>query len=321
MLPTLFGILVITFVVMHLAPGDPAELMAQKAVQSSGGAAQVVVEQTKEQYGLDKPIYVQFGLWVKRALTLDFGYSYRDNMSVMGKIARALPVTILLNAISILFIYLLSVPIGAIAAVKRGGFFDRFASFTTIFLYSLPVFWVAMILIIIFAGGDHLNWFPITGIMSDGARELPWYGLVGNVAWHLVLPVICLVYGGLAYLSRISRASMLDVIKKDFIRTAYAKGLSTFQVMYRHAFRNALIPIVTLLGMLLPAMISGSVIVEQIFSIPGMGRLGFESVLARDYPVIMGIATISAVLTLIGLLISDILYVIVDPRITFEGKE
>jgi len=175
-------------------------------------------------------------------------------------------------------------------------------------------------LIVFLGGGDYFNWFPIVGFMSDGAESLPWYGLVGNIAWHLVLPVTCLVYGGLAFLSRFSRASILEVIRQDYIRTARAKGLSELTVIGKHALRNAMIPLLTLMSTLLPALLGGSVIIEQIFSIPGMGRLSFESVLARDYPTIMAIAAIDASLTLISILIADIMYVVVDPRISFEGK-
>jgi len=319
LVPTFFGILIITFAVMHLAPGDPSELIAQNALNAGGVSAGEIIDKTRAGYGLDKPIHAQFFLWLRRAVALDFGNSYRDNRPVIKKIWEALPVTILLNSLSIFLIYLISIPLGVYASRKAGGLFDRISSIGTMVLYSLPVFWVAMMLIILFAGGDFFNWFPIAGIMSDSAANLPWYGFAGNVFWHLVLPIACLVYGGFAYISRMVRSSMLDVLRQDFIMTAYAKGLSVFDVMVRHAFRNAIIPIVTLFGMLLPAMISGSVIVEQIFSIPGMGRLGFESVLARDYPVIMGITTMSAFLTLAGLLLSDILYTLVDPRITFEA--
>jgi peptide/nickel transport system permease protein len=177
-----------------------------------------------------------------------------------------------------------------------------------------------MMLIILLAGGDYLNLFPITGIVSEGAGALPWYDWALNVGWHLVLPVTCLTYGGFAFLSRFTRASMLDVIRQDYIRTARAKGLSEWRVVTRHALRNALIPLLTLMGTLLPALLGGSVIIEQIFSIPGMGRLGFESVLARDYPVIMAIATISAFLTLVSIFLADIMYAVVDPRISFEKR-
>lgn len=320
MIPTLFGILVITFAVVHLAPGDPMMLKAQGATGSIAPAdLKQIVDETRAMYDLDKPIYIQFGSWLKRAARLDLGSSYRDHRPVMKKIAEALPITLTLNIITIIIIYSISAFVGIFSAMKRGEFFDRASTLVLFILYSLPNFWVAMILIVIFGGGDHLNWLPITGFVSDGASALPWYGWVGNVAWHLILPITCLTYGGLAFLSRFTRASVLDVIKQDYMRTARAKGLSKWQAVVRHGLKNAMIPMLTLMGTLLPALIGGSVIIEQIFSIPGMGRLGFESVLARDYPVVIAIAMFTAVLTMLGTLLTDLMYVIVDPRISF-GK-
>lgn len=322
MIPTLFGIVVITFAVVHLAPGDPAALKAQSSTEALGSDATTrqIVDETRAIYGLDKPLAVQFGRWLAQVATLDFGTSYRDHRPVIDKIGEALPITLTLNVLTILIIYCVSIPLGTATALAPRRFFDRASALVLFVLYSLPSFWVAMMLIVVFGGGDHLNWFPISGFVSDNAGSLSWAGWIGNVAWHLVLPVVCLTYGGFAFLSRFARASLLEVIRQDYIRTARAKGLSEWRVVVRHGMRNALIPLLTLMGTLLPALLGGSVIIEQIFSIPGMGRLGFESVLARDYPVIMAIATISAFLTLVSILITDILYVIVDPRITFEKR-
>ncbi|MBI2082847.1 MAG: ABC transporter permease [Deltaproteobacteria bacterium] len=320
-LPTFIGITLMTFLMIQLAPGNPISLK----IQQLGGGVRAesvspeVIEQTKKLYGLDRPLHIQYLLWLKRLVTLDFGTSYKDHRPVLKKISEALPVTLLLNIISIFLIYLISIPIGVFSAVARKSWVDRFLTLTLFFLYSLPSFWVAMLLIIYLGGGEHLNIFPIVGIISAGFGELPFWGKMGNLLWHLILPVTVLTYGGFAFLSRLSRAQLLEVIRQDFIRTARAKGLSEKVVLYKHALRNSLIPLITLMGTLLPAMIGGSVIVEQIFSIPGMGRLGFEAVLSRDYPTVMAIATIEAVLTLVGMLISDLLYVMVDPRISFEG--
>ncbi len=322
MIPTLLGIILVTFIIVHLAPGDPASLKAQSAADaiSSEQMSSEIVDQTRELYGLDKPLYVQFGRWIGMVATLDFGNSYRDHRPVIDKIADALPITMTLNILTILIIYMVSIPLGVYTAIRPRGFMDRFSALVLFILYSLPSFWVAMMLIVIFGSGDYLNWFPITGFVSMSADKLPWWGWLGNVGWHIVLPIVCLTYGGFAFLSRFARTSVLEVIKKDFIRTARAKGLSEWKVVTRHALRNSLIPLITLMGTLLPALLGGSVIIEQIFSIPGMGRLGFESVLARDYPVIMAVATISAFLTLASILITDIIYVIVDPRITFDKR-
>jgi peptide/nickel transport system permease protein len=322
MVPTLFGITVITFLVIQLAPGDPASLKAQsgtEALKSDQMVTQVVAE-TKKLYGLDQPLYIQYGRWLKRLAVLDFGESFRDHRPVLEKIGDALPITLTINIITILIVYIISIPLGAYSALKPKGLRDRISAVILFVFYSLPSFWVAMMLIVWLGGGDYLNIFPITGFVSDNASSLSVLGWIGNVAWHLVLPVTCLTYGSLAFLSRFSRASMLDVIRKDYIRVAMAKGLSQWRVVWHHAMRNALIPLLTLMGTLLPSLIAGSVIIEQIFAIPGMGRLGFESVLARDYPTIMAIATISAFLTLVSILISDLLYVVVDPRITFKGQ-
>lgn len=322
MIPTLFGIVVITFAVVHLAPGDPAALKAQSHTEAlaSDAASRKIVDETRAAYGLDQPLAVQFGRWLRRMASLDFGTSYRDHRPVLEKIGEVLPITLTLNILTILIIYLVSIPLGTLAAMHPRGFLDRASSVVLFVLYSLPSFWVAMMLIVIFGGGDRLNWFPIAGFVSNNASALPWYGWLANVAWHLVLPVLCLTYGGFAFLSRFARASLLEVIRQDYIRTARAKGLSEWRVVVRHGLKNALIPLLTLMGTLLPALLGGSVIVEQIFAIPGMGRLGFESVLARDYPVIMAIATISAMLTLVSLLITDLLYAAVDPRITFDRR-
>lgn len=322
MIPTLFGITVITFLVIQLAPGDPASLKAQSGTDAlkSDQMVEAVVTETRRLYGLDQPVYVQYGRWVKRLAKFDFGNSYRDHRPVLKKIGEALPITLTLNIITILIVYVVSIPIGAYSALKPRSWHDKLAALVLFILYSLPSFWVAMMLIVLLGGGDYLNLFPIVGFTSDNASGLSWLQWMGNVAWHIVLPIACLTYASLAFLSRFSRAAMLEVIRQDYIRTARAKGLSEKQVIWKHAMRNALIPLVTLMGTLLPSLLAGSVIIEQIFAIPGMGRLGFESVLSRDYPVIMAIAFISALLTLVSVLLSDLMYVVIDPRITFRKQ-
>ncbi|OGQ70437.1 MAG: diguanylate cyclase [Deltaproteobacteria bacterium RIFCSPLOWO2_12_FULL_44_12] len=321
-LPTLLGIIVITFLVIRLAPGDPAEMKLRASAQGmvQDKAAQSIVEETRKLYGLDKPIHIQFLLWCKRVATFDFGKSYKDQQSVLKKIGAALPITLTLNILTIFIIYLISIPWGVVSSARTTGLFDHVSAVILFVLYSLPSFWVAMLLMVFVAGGDYLNLFPIAGFISDGVENLSLLQKLTNVVWHLVLPVVCLTYGGFAFLARLSRATMLEVIHQDYIRTARAKGLSEWKVIFKHGFRNALIPQLTLMGTLLPALLGGSVIIEQIFAIPGMGRLGFEAVLNYDYPVIMAIATIDAFLTLVSLLISDLLYVVVDPRVTFEAK-
>ncbi|HDM79090.1 MAG TPA: ABC transporter permease [Deltaproteobacteria bacterium] len=320
-IPTLLGITLITFVIIQLAPGNPAVFKVKMATQgqvASDAVSKQIIEQTKKLYGLDKPLPVQYLLWLKRVVTFDFGNSYKDHRPVMDKILERLPITIQLNVISIFLVYLISIPCGIYSATHEGSLLDKILTLFFFILYSMPNFWVAVVLIMLFGGGDFWDIFPVYGISSIGAHSLPFIPWLLDRLWHLVLPVICLTYGGLAYLSRLTRAEMLEVIREDYIRTARAKGLSEKVVIYKHAFRNSVLPIITLLAFLLPGMFGGSVIIESIFSIPGMGQLGFEAVLARDYPVIMAITTISALLTLIGLLISDILYAVLDPRIKLE---
>jgi len=321
-IPTLLGITFITFVIIQLAPGNPAMLKLQmgkgQAELGNKAFSEQIIKQTKELYGLDKPLPVQYILWVKRIFTLDFGFSYKDHRNVWDKISERLPITIQLNIISIFLVYLIAIPCGIYSSTHEGSFADKILTLGFFFLYSLPSFWVAMLLIMLLGGGDFWDIFPVYGISSIGSETmslLPW--LLDRM-WHLVLPIACLTYGGLAYLSRLTRASMLEVIREDYVRTARAKGLSERVVIFKHAFRNALLPLITLLAFLLPSMFGGSVIIESIFSVLGMGQLGFESVLSRDYPVIMAITAISAFLTLIGLLISDILYAALDPRIKLE---
>jgi peptide/nickel transport system permease protein len=322
LIPTLFGITIITFFIIKLAPGDPAELKLQAAsgMIKSGQVAQEVVEETRKLYGLDKPLYVQYVKWLGRIVTLNFGDSFVDHRPVLSKIGEALPITLTLNILTIILIYIISIPLGVFSAVSSKKSLDKLIMVVLFVLYSLPSFWVASILITYLGGGDYLNMFPIVGFVSAGAGSLPWYDWVANVLWHLILPVTCLTYGGFAFLSRFARGTMLEVIRQDYITTARAKGLSGTVVVWKHAFRNTLIPILTLMGTLLPALLGGSVIIEQIFSIPGMGRLGFQSILSRDYPTIMAIATIQAFLTLVSLLLADLLYVVADPRVSFKRR-
>ncbi|MCC6712845.1 MAG: ABC transporter permease [Candidatus Dadabacteria bacterium] len=321
LIPTMLGITIITFFIIQLAPGNPVErkLQLDEGIKSEA-ITQQIVEETKKLYGLDKPIYERYGIWLKQIVTLDFGRSYKDHRPVIDKIAERLPITITLNILSIFIIYLIAIPLGVYSAVRTGSFMERSSTFFLFILYSIPSFWMAMILIFFLGGGEYWNVFPVYGILSPGAETYPFYKKALDFLWHIVLPVFCLTYGSFAYLSRFQKGSLLEVLREDFVRTATAKGLPPSKVILRHALRNALIPIITILAGILPAMIGGSVIIETIFSIPGIGQLGFESVLARDYPMIMAIATISAFLTLLGILFSDIVYVLIDPRISFGGR-
>lgn len=308
----LIGISLITLVIMHLAPGDPASIRYGLNPEVSQSARAKLVEL----YGLDKPVVVQYGMWLKRILTMDFGRSLIDDRPVIVKIAERLPNTLLLNICSLILIFGIALPIGVTAAVKYNSFFDRVTTIFVFIGFATPTFWFALILIMIF--GFYLGWFPISGMR-------PWYveyytigAQVKDLAWHLVLPVIASAFGGLAGISRYAKSSMLEAIRQDYVRTARAKGLKERRVVYRHALKNALLPLITILGFMLPSLIGGSFIFETIFAWPGMGRLGYEAIMSYDYTTVMGVGVISTFLTLIGILISDIAYATVDPRIRYR---
>ncbi len=319
-IPTFIGVSLITFALIQLAPGSPVayKLRGEGGAMRANIETEKIIEQTKALYGLDKPIIVQYFLWLGRIFTLDFGKSFKDQRPVMEKIWETLPVTLQFTILETFLIYLIAIPIGAYSAVRSRSLTDQILTAILFLLYSLPSFWVAMLLIMFFGGGDWWNLFPVNGINSIDAYTYPWWKWLLDRIWHMALPLFCMTYGGLAGLSRYMRTGMLDVIRQDYIRTARAYGFSEKVVIFKYAMRNSLIPIVTIFGGLLPGLISGSVIIETIFSIPGMGRLGFEAVLSRDYPLIMGIFTISTFLTLFGLILNDILYALIDPRIRLE---
>jgi peptide/nickel transport system permease protein len=262
------------------------------------------------------PAWKRYWKWLGKSATFDFDRSFTDERLVLSKIAEALPVTLGLNLLAILMIYLVSIPIGVMAAVRRGSAFDAGSSVVLFMLYSVPSFWLATLLITNFSSERSFNLLPSVGLHAIQAEDMSYLAWLKDWGAHLVLPLVVLTYGGFAGLSRYVRTSMLDTISQDYVRTARAKGLPERVVIYKHALRNSLITVVTLLAGLLPAMIGGSVIVEYIFNIHGMGWLGFEAISERDYPVIMAITTFSALLTLFGILLSDVLYTVVDPRIS-----
>jgi len=270
-------------------------------------------ERLEEIFGLNRPIHVQYVEWLKDILVMDFGNSFVDGRPVIKKILERLPITILINVLAIAVILALAVPIGIKSAVKRGGFFDKSSTVIVFLGFATPSFWLALILMSLF--GVRLGWLPVSGIASLDFENFSAAGKIADVARHLVLPVFVASMGGLAGFSRYMRQSMLGVMHQDYIRTARAKGLPEKTVIYRHALKNAMLPIVTILGLSIPGLISGSVIFESIFNIPGMGRLMVESVFTRDYNTIMAGLVISAFLTLLGNLIADIAYCYIDPRI------
>ncbi len=315
MAPLIFGITLITFLVIHLAPGGPVEVQTEMSTKVSAQAR----ENLKRLYGLDKPLHEQYIDWLKRFVKFDFGTSFVDGRSVSKKILERIPITLIINVLSLLLILSVAIPIGVMSAVKQYSTFDKVSTVFVFIGYSTPSFWLALLLMIFF--GVQLGVLPISGFQSIDVSGMNLFERLLDWAKHLVLPVSISAFGGLAGMSRYSRSSMLEVIRQDYIRTARAKGLPERTVVLRHAFRNALMPIVTILGLMVPALIGGSVIFETIFAIPGMGKLFYESTMTRDYPPVMGILGCGAWLPLSGNLIADISYALVDPRIRVRGKE
>jgi len=312
-IPLLIGITMISFSVIHLAPGEPIDLLTDLNPNISAEAR----EQLRKLYGLDKPLPVQYWNWLKRVVQLDLGRSFApDRRPVIEKIAERLPVTIEINLLSMLLIVAVALPIGVYSAARQYSLFDKLTTVFVFLGFAVPTFWLALLLMILF--GIKLEWLPISGIHSIGYEQLGFWEQVWDHARHLILPVFVSAFGGLAGLSRYTRSNMLEVIRQDYITTARAKGLPERAVIYRHALRCALLPVITVLGLSVPALIGGSVIFETIFAIPGMGQLIYQSVLMRDYPVVMGVLLISAVLTLLGNLLADVCYSLADPRIRYQ---
>ncbi|MDP2798596.1 MAG: ABC transporter permease [Deltaproteobacteria bacterium] len=310
MIPIFLGITVISFAVLHLAPGAPTEMqtMMQPKVSLEARARLNAI------YGLDKPLHIQYFDWLKRLVRFDFGRSFSsDNRPVQEKIMERLPITLFINILSLVLILVVAIPIGVLSAVHRYSLFDKATTLFVFVGFATPTFWLALLLMLLF--GVYLDWLPISGLKSLNYEYLGFWGKVVDLGRHLILPVLLSAFGGLAGLSRYMRGNMLEVIRQDYILTARAKGLPERVVIYKHALRNALLPVVTVLGLSIPGLIGGSVIFESIFAIPGMGQLFYGAVMARDYPVVMGELVIGAVLTLIGNLVADISYALVDPRI------
>jgi peptide/nickel transport system permease protein len=305
---TLIGISVISWMIITQAPGSPIALTLDPKVSPK------IIEQMEKNYDLDKPIYQQYFLWLKRLFTGKL-YSFKDGRPVLNKIGERIWNTLLLNVVAMLIIFSLAIPLGIFSAKRQYTFLDNLGTFGAYLGISIPSFWLAYLLIL---GTVKLFGYPVLGMRSFVTEDFTTVEIVLDRLWHLMLPSIILAIGGIAALSRYTRSSMLEVIRQDYIRTAKAKGLSEETVYYKHALRNALLPIITLFGFLIPGLIGGSIIMETVFAWPGIGRLAYQAVLARDYPVVMTINTITAVLVLIGNFIADILYGIADPRIRYQ---
>lgn len=303
---TLFFVSIVSFLIIHLAPGEPSQVDPLNPKFTPE-----VVERFRQEFHLDEPIYMQY-LYFYRDLFTGKTISWKDSRSVLQKIWERFLNSLPLFIVGTILTWTISFPLGIRSAIFRGGFYDRSATFFSYLLISIPGFFFAYILIIFVVNQFHV---PVIGMRTFGIGETAWFYRAMDRIWHLLLPSLLGATAGIAVLSRYVRSQMLEVEGQDYVRTAKAKGLAPDQVHYKHALRNALLPFVTMFGLILPGLIGGSVIIESIFSWPGIGRMAYEAILARDYPVILTINFVSAVLVLVGTFISDLLYLVVDPRI------
>jgi microcin C transport system permease protein len=335
MIPTLLGITIVVFGVINLAPGSPVEQKLQQlrfgngdgsgsssstgaAKSNQSGVSKEVLEALNKQYGFDKPVHVRYWIWLKNLAQFDFGESFTYEEDVTDVITSKLPVSLQFGIISLILSYLISIPLGIRKAIKDGSTFDQTTSFFLFLAYSIPGFMLAIFLIVFLSGGSFLDIFPIGGLYSDFYDEMTTWERIWDRVYHFILPLTCYTIGSFTTLTILMKNSIIEEIRKDYIRTARAKGLTEKTVYLKHALRNALIPIVTGIGGFLSVFFAGSLLLEKIFQLDGMGLLGYNSLLSRDYNVLMGLVFITSLLTLVGNIISDICYVLVDPRIDFS---
>jgi microcin C transport system permease protein len=337
MIPTLFGIMLITFTVTQFVPGGPVErLIAEMEGHQAGGEVaarsdiyqggqgldEQRIEQLRALYGFDKPPVERFLTMMKNYLMFDFGSSYYHHRDVVDLVISKLPVSMSLGLWTFLIVYLTCIPLGIKKAVTDGSRFDVTTSTAILIGYAIPGFVLAILLIVLFGGGSFWNVFPLRGLVSDNWAELGLIHKVLDYLWHMILPVTSMAVGSLAVMTLLTKNSFLEEIRKQYVITARAKGLSENRVLYRHVFRNAIIPIITgFPGSFVTAFFTGSLLIETIFSLDGMGLLAFESIMNRDYPVVLGTLYFFTIIGLISRLLSDLSYVVVDPRITFESVE
>lgn len=315
-IPLLLGILCLSFLMLKLAPGEPTIIQQDLQARATGAQRETL----RQLYGLDQPLHVQFGRWLWRVVRLDFGRSYMpDGRPVLDKITERIPITLGLNLLELLIIFFVAVPLGILSATRQYSAFDKSMTLFVFVGFATPDFWLALLMMILF--GVQLGWLPMSGLRSLNFEYLDVWAQAWDVLSHLILPVLVASFGGLAYLSRLMRGSLLEVIRQDYIRTARAKGLPEPDVIYKHAVRNAVIPVVTLLGLMLPGLLGGSVFIETVFAIPGMGQLFVQSAFSRDEPVLMALVVIGASLSLLGNILADVSYGLVDPRIRVSGRE
>jgi microcin C transport system permease protein len=332
LLPTLLGVTVVVFAIINLAPGSPIEQKLQQIRFSGGdggsqmssgsrgasqGVSNEVLEALKKQYGFDKPVHERYFLWLKNIVTLNFGESFTYEEPVLDVIISKFPVSLQFGIVSLILSYLISIPMGIVKAIRNGSSFDISSSVLLFILYSIPSFMLAILLIVFLSGGSFLEIFPVGGLYSEYYDELNLWEKFLDRVHHFTLPLICYTIGSFTSLTILMKNSLIEEIEKDYIRTARAKGLDEKTVYMKHALRNALIPIVTGLGGFLTVFFAGSLLLETIFQLDGIGLLSYRSILSRDYNVIMGLVFIQSALFLIGNVLSDFAYVLVDPRIDF----
>ena len=304
LIPQLLVLVTIAFALVHLTPGSTGTINVETGSTQN-------LDQLRDQLGLNRPLYIQYGDWLMHVARLDFGVSYVDGRSVLDKIAERLPATLLLTGTALIVATVLGLLLGIISAVRQNTWVDYSATLFAFFGLSIPSFWAGLLLIIVFA--VTLRVLPAQGMTSIGG------GGAVDVLWHLILPATVLALDATAAISRYVRSSMVETLDEDYIRTARAKGLPERMVIMRHAVRNALLPTVTILGLRLPVLVGGALLIETVFAWPGIGRLGYEAVMQRDYPVILGLLIFTGTLTIVGNLLADITYAFVDPRVKLEG--
>lgn len=333
MIPTLLGITLLCFLIINLTPGSPVEQKLQQirmggamgggganvgSGRTESGVSQEVIDALKKQYGFDQPVHVRYWIWLKNLVHLNFGDSFKYEEPVTQLIMSKFPVSLSFGITSFILTYLVCIPLGVLKAIRSGSAFDRSTTVLLFVAYSIPPVMLAILLIVFLAGSSHYDLFPIGGMISDNYSELTWMGQVWDRILHMILPLFCYMIGGFTFLTMMMKNSMLDIIKLDYVRTAKAKGLSERTVYMKHALRNALIPIVTGMSGILSLFFSGSILIERVFNLDGMGLLGLTAVSARDYNVLMGLIFLQSLMLMLGRLLTDILYVVVDPRIDFS---
>lgn len=307
-LALVLAVIVLNFVLVHAAPGDPVETIAG----ASGGMSPELMAQLRAQYGLDKPLVVQLGIYLGKIATGDFGYSYFFNLPVAALIVERIPATLLLVISAVISAFFIGTALGVLSARRPNGPLSQLINVLSLVGFAAPVFWTGIMLVILFA--SVLPVLPVSGMRSAAGSGTGWSDVI-DVLWHLILPTLTLALVYLAQYSRLARSSMLDVLGSDFIRTARAKGLAERVVLYKHALRNAVLPVVTVLGLQFGNVLAGAILVETVFNWPGLGRLAFESVLRRDYPTILGVLVFSSMVVIVMNLLTDLAYRLIDPRI------